>query len=155
MLNYWINCFIKWIAFTEHVQLWTRHDIECTICYWTSYTFSLYDLFETWSLIRNYKTSIASWYWHDYSNQLLYQKKCIYRTLNASRYRWDVLVIYIVKKLHLSCYWLSDTFSLYVLIMTTYSWLDHICDCFLSYLWLFLCQYRYLVIDVWILKICF
>ena len=29
-----INCSIKWNAFTEHVQFWTRHDIECKMCYW-------------------------------------------------------------------------------------------------------------------------
>ena len=29
-----VNCSIKWIASTEHVQLWTRHDIECKMCYW-------------------------------------------------------------------------------------------------------------------------
>ena len=40
-------------------------------CYWFSNIFSMYNLFETWSFIFDYKTKtlIASRYWHDYSNQ--------------------------------------------------------------------------------------
>ena len=29
-----VSCSIRWIAPTEHVQLWTRHDTECKMCYW-------------------------------------------------------------------------------------------------------------------------
>ena len=50
--------------------------------YWLTLKYvSLYDLIMIWSLIRVYKTSIASLHWHDYSSQLFHQKNCIYRTL--------------------------------------------------------------------------
>ena len=45
------------------------------------------------------------------------------------------------KRLHLSCYWILDTFSLYDLIWiccTTCSWLDYICNCssmFMCFSW--------------------
>ena len=77
-----INCFVKKIIFTkrvriEYVMILNCFRIDCIIrklhslCYWLSNIFSLYDLFETWSFIFDYKTKtfIASRYWHDYSNQ--------------------------------------------------------------------------------------
>ena len=79
----------------ERVMTLNYFRINCIIeklyssCYWFSNIFSLYNLFEIWSFIFNYKTFIASKNWHNYLNQLFCQKKCIYKTclmLNTSWY---------------------------------------------------------------------
>ena len=95
-----------------------------SLCYWFSNTFSLYDLFETWSFIRDYETSIASRYWHDYSNQLFYQKIAFTEHVQLWT-RHDI-----------ECkmrYWISNIFFLYDLIWiccTICSWFD--CDLIMS-----------------------
>ena len=77
-----INCFIKWIAFTKHVQFWTRYDIEY------SNMFLLYDLIVTWLLIHDCKTSIASaWL---ISNHLFRQREYFCKKLNV-RTRHDTV----------------------------------------------------------------
>ena len=155
-----INCSIKWIAFTKRAR--TRHDtwcktarINCIIersyssCYWSWDTFLLYDLFETWLLIRDYRTSIASSHWHDYSSQLFRQENCIYKTrstLNASWYSiliWLFMSVVSSKRSHVWTlrYWSTFKYiSLYNLF--TSSWLSS-------------CQCRCLLTDTWILDVCF
>ena len=115
--------------------------IDCVIkklhssCYWFSNIFSLYDLFETWSFIRDYKTSIRVILTWLFSNQLFYQMNCIYRiservTISMTRsnqlYRQKICI----------CRVDFDTFLLCNLIMTC-------------------CQCRYVLTDTWVLNCCF
>ena len=79
-----MNCIYRTL---ERVMIFDCFRINCIIerlyssCYWFSDIFSLYDLFETWSLIHDYKTFIASaWL---FSNQLFYQKNNDCKTLNV------------------------------------------------------------------------
>ena len=118
-----INCFVKEIAFTEHVQLWTRHDIECTNM------FLLYDLIVTWLFIHECRTSIASRCSHDYSSQLFYQKKLHLQNActrhdtkllsNRLYHQKDCIVVLLIFK------YVFVVRFVRVMFVCDYSWLDH------------------------------
>ena len=82
MSNYWVNCFVNELYLQSVESSW--YSI-------LKYVF-VARLNRTRSFIRDCKTSIASRNLHDYSNQLLYQKKLYLQNverLNASWY-WTV-----------------------------------------------------------------
>ena len=118
-----INCFVKEIAFTKHVQLWTRHDIEC------SNMFLLYDLIVIWLFIHECKTSIASRCSHDYSNQLFYQKKLHLQNVctrhdirlfsNRLYYQENCIVVLLIFR------YVFVARFVRIIIVCDYSWLDH------------------------------
>ena len=77
-LNASWHLILTWLLFSVVSSIWTlRYRLALRYV-------SLYGLIMTWSLIRDYRTSIASRYWQNYSSQLSYLKDCIYRTLE----RW-------------------------------------------------------------------
>ena len=113
----------------EHVMKLNCSRVNCIIerlyssCYWFSNIFSLHDLFETCSLICNYRTRtfIASRYWHDCFRVSCSLKKLYLR--NAFSIERAMILICsridcIVRKIVLSCCWLSNTFLLYGLFET-------------------------------------
>ena len=85
-------------------------------CYWFSNFFSLYDEFEIWSF------------------DMIIRINCFIKWIaftkfsKTSRYRWLFESNVSLKNLHLSCYWFSNIFSLYDLIVICFFFRN----CFLS-----------------------
>ena len=104
------NALWYWIAL-ESIVL-SNDCIRCIIHFRISSRYTICS-----KLVRLFETiecRFASWCWHDTISIWLFES------------------IVSSERLHLSCYWLLDTFSLHDLIWiccTTCSWLDYICNC--------------------------
>ena len=141
-----INCFIKNCIYKtlERVMILNCFRINCIIkkialsCCWSSNIFSLYDLFEIRSFIRDYV--MTSWYWHNYFRINCFIKWIAFTEfLNASRYRRLFESIVSSENLHLFVVDF-DTFLLYDLIMTCCQ-----CRCVLTDIWILNCRVNCIV----------